>query len=107
MLYRIEIPQNIAWDENEKEKLRWFGPTGAVAYKGPGPAAELICPKFRSKKAKFYFTQKGWSNIGRHVAAQLKQLGIVHRVIKRRDREVSVVYRDAMQVAGILKKEKK
>jgi hypothetical protein len=46
------------------------------------------------KNAKFYFTEHGWREIGRHVVAACKYEEQAYRVIRVKERDVNVVWRD-------------
>jgi hypothetical protein len=50
------------------------------------------CPIPRN--AKFYFTEHGWREIGRHVVAVCKHEGQAYRIIRVKERDVNVVWRD-------------
>lgn len=46
------------------------------------------------RNAKFYFTERGWREIGRHVVAACKYEEQEYRVIRVKERDVNVVWRD-------------
>jgi hypothetical protein len=57
-------------------------------------------PSITNLRARFYFTESGWEQVGRHVAAEARRLGHVVKVIRRKEPNLSeVVYRDDLQVA--------
>ncbi len=56
--------------------------------------------KFANNKGRFYFTEFGWSQVGRHVAAELQKHNFQLRVRCQKNPDNGrVVYRDAYQVA--------
>ncbi len=60
----------------------------------------LAAPALRNRRLRFYFTQRGWRDVGRHVAAKAREMGHVVSVIRRKEPAASqVAYRDALQVA--------
>lgn len=60
----------------------------------------LHAPVVTNARARFYFTEAGWQQVGRHVAAAARRLGHVVRVLRRKNPAPSqVIYRDPLQVA--------
>jgi hypothetical protein len=60
----------------------------------------LRVPLTRNTRLRYHFTEGGWRNVGRHVAAEARRLGHVVRVIRQKNPEASqVLYRDEYQVA--------
>ena len=61
---------------------------------------DLKMPNIANPRARFYFTEAGWDQVGKAVAANARREGRVVRVIRRKNPEASqVVYQDALQVA--------
>ncbi len=52
------------------------------------------------RNTKFYFTESGWQKVGRHVITACQQVGQEYRVIKIKENEVNVVWRDEYEVAA-------
>jgi hypothetical protein len=53
-----------------------------------------------NRRARFYFTKRGWQKTGRVVAAEARQRGNVVKVTRRKQPGRSqIVYRDDLQVA--------
>lgn len=53
-----------------------------------------------NKRARFYFTERGWHEVGQYVYPEAKRRGFVVSVIRRREPADSpVVFRDEWQVA--------
>ncbi len=50
--------------------------------------------------AKFYFTEAGWREVGRHVVRACQQTGQEYRVIKVKENAVNVVWQDEYEVAA-------
>jgi hypothetical protein len=60
----------------------------------------LPAPALTNKRARFYFTERGWHEVGQHVYAEAKRRGHVVSVLRRREPlDSQVVYRDEWQVA--------
>lgn len=60
----------------------------------------LKAPEINNARARFYFTEFGWQEIGRFVAARARKMGHVVKIIRRKNPPSSdVVYRDAYQLA--------
>jgi hypothetical protein len=67
----------------------------------------LNAPDISNRRARFYFTEAGWRQVGRIVAANARQQGRVVKVIRQKNPQASqIVYRDALQVAIIPVKHK-
>jgi hypothetical protein len=63
-------------------------------------AGGLRSPNIANRRARFYFTERGWRKVGRHVAGEARRIGHIVKVIRRKEPARSqVVYRDALQVA--------
>lgn len=80
-----------------------------------GAIAEAWLGKLRGpdrpipRNAKFYFTERGWREIGRHVVAACKYEEQAYRIIRVKERDVNVVWRDRhydTEVAAQPRKEK-
>lgn len=65
-------------------------------------------PNVTNRRTRFYFTEKGWREIGKNVAANARKEGRVIRVIRRKNPDKSqIVYQDELQVAILPRKNKK
>lgn len=61
---------------------------------------DMNCPRRKiNKNVRFYFTEKGWALFGRNAIKALIESQTPYRVIARKEHEVSVYYRDEVQVA--------
>lgn len=58
-----------------------------------GPA-----PRVR-RNARFFFTERGWMNVGRFLLQEVLREGYRVRVIAVKERERDCIYQDALQVA--------
>ena len=64
------------------------------------PLGELVGPNISNRRARFYFTERGWQKVGRLAAAEARRRGHVVKVIRRKQpRRSQIVYRDDLQVA--------
>jgi hypothetical protein len=62
----------------------------------------LKAPRITNPRARFYFTEAGWEQVGKTVAANARREERVVKVIRRKNPEASqIVYQDALQVAII------
>lgn len=67
---------------------------------------DLVVPSFDNPRARFYFTEAGWKQVGRIVAANARREGRVVKVIRQKNPHKSqIVYRDELQVAIVPRKE--
>jgi hypothetical protein len=103
MFRRIELIRENADDvvfvlpDGTEEKWRWgisglYPNYGAIAEATGGKLRGPDCPIPRN--AKFYFTERGWREIGRHAVAACKYEGQAYRIIRVKERDVNVVWRD-------------
>lgn len=65
------------------------------AWAGKIQAPQVTFPS----NARFYFTEKGWDEVGREVVAACQRHGQAYRVLKVKEKHVDVVFRDEFQVA--------
>jgi hypothetical protein len=57
-------------------------------------------PCISNQRARFYFTEAGWEQVGRYVAAQARQDGHIVRVLRLKNPHPSqVIYQDDLQLA--------
>ena len=68
----------------------------------PGPNKEI-----KNSRLRFYFTERGWREVGKKVTAELKRLKIPHRVLRIKNNTLDVQYRDWCQVAGLIRKSRR
>jgi hypothetical protein len=62
---------------------------------------KLSAPKSAiPSNARFYFTELGWREIGKHVVAACQRSGQQYRVITIKENAIDVVYQDEYQIAG-------
>lgn len=91
----IVSPKDSGYPEEERLTGASFGNLAAVMWE-----RGLKAPDITNSRARFYFTEAGWRQVGRYVAAQARRDGHVVRVIRRKNPARSqVVYRDDLQLA--------
>jgi hypothetical protein len=97
-VWRWVVPEN-----REYQKMTGAGECfGEIMF-----ARRLRSPLIRNRRARFYFTERGWDEVGRYVASEARGKGFLMRVIRRKNPEASqIVYRDAFQVALLHSKER-
>jgi hypothetical protein len=62
---------------------------------------KLSAPKSAiPSNARFYFTELGWREIGKHVVVACQRNGQEYRVIAIKENAIDVVYQDEYQIAG-------
>jgi hypothetical protein len=67
----------------------------------------LRSPRISNPRVRFYFTERGWVKVGRHVAAEARRAGHIVKVIRRKQPERSqVVYRDLLQLAVLPRRQR-
>lgn len=104
MIYRILVDtKEHFWDEASKQ---WLWRPSGTKLRGVFMAGlseglgDIPFPHITSPRARFYFTELGWKQYGRHVYNAAIRHGHAVRVIRRKNpRESRVVYRDPYQVA--------
>jgi hypothetical protein len=92
-----------------KAECRLMGAWAAGAGDGPWELLPGPSPKQRiNPRARFYFTEKGWQQVGRVAARNLlkhRKQGVIVRVLRRKNPDPSqVVYEDELQVAILPRK---
>lgn len=102
----ILVAAQARYPETRKVAFPWRGHRGRLHGPGYGWLANvmdehgLVAPDVENRRARFYFTERGWERVGRHVVAEAGRLGHVVKVVRRKEPEVSrVVYEDELQVA--------
>jgi len=107
MYRRIELIQEpFTSTSPDGEVIHW--PATKAGLMGPGKlevmeswADKLAAPKHRiPSNARFYFTEKGWDEIGRYVIAAARRTGQRYRVLATKEKNLNVIFRDEFQVAG-------
>ena len=109
MIYRVLIDDSYRPRELSGEPSKVVVPGKLVGAAGGDQTAglsdvmwrlELPSPEITNPRTRFYFTERGWREVGRAVAAEARKRGHVVRVVRRKNpRRSRVVYRDALQVA--------
>ncbi|MBV8378213.1 MAG: hypothetical protein JO279_14550 [Verrucomicrobia bacterium] len=91
MNWKLVLPK-----EQEFQRL-----TGAGRCFGDVMFAHHLCaPLIQNRRARFYFTERGWEKVGRFVAGEARKQGFQMRVIRRKNPPVSqIFYRDEFQLA--------
>jgi hypothetical protein len=102
MIYRILIDAaEWGWDERSgrfRFKCRLRGASSGL--NEFMLALGLPWPSLTNPRARFYFTEKGWREVGRHVQAEARRRGHIVKVIRRKPPLPSqIVYADAWQLA--------
>ncbi len=60
----------------------------------------LQYPEITEPRARFYFTERGWQELGREIVAKAKSEGHIVRVLRRKDPSDSqIIYKDDLQLA--------
>lgn len=68
---------------------------------------DVKLPRITNHRARFYFTEAGWEQVGKVVAANARREGRVVKIIRQKNPEASqIVYQDELQVAIIPVKHK-
>ena len=105
MIYRV-IGASSYWAWSEET-----GPVEVAPGEGPlmgafnaqladGAWGDLPYPFLSNPRVRFWFTERGWRDYGRRVAAGARASGRTYRVIRRKNPARSMVaYRDDWQVA--------
>jgi len=107
MYRRIELINDpITTVGADGEVVHW--PAVKAGLMGPGLlevmeawADKLAAPQHSiPSNARFYFTEKGWDEIGRQVVAAAQRSGQRYRVLAIKEKNLNVIFRDEFQVAG-------
>lgn len=107
MIYRILIDQwffipGLLPDRSNAQASRMGGAAGGL-WNSLGQTMDdcgLRAPSLSNPRARFYFTEAGWKQVGLAVAARARRLGHVVRVMRQKEPLASqVIYRDTLQLA--------
>jgi len=98
VIYRILV-DGIAWAMPEQRR-RLSGASSSGALAEVMDQYGLWAPPLENHRVRFYFTERGWRDVGRHVVAEARRIGHVVRVLREKNPPPSrVCYRDELQVA--------
>lgn len=107
MIYRILSDSEITvWDEVTQTRITI--PAGRLmgGFMAGLEGFTLSMPDVKNPRTRFYFTEKGWREIGRFVVAEARRVGHQVRVLRRKNPLRSqVVYQDQLQVAILPRKD--
>jgi hypothetical protein len=102
MLYRIVCNGHPLLSGHHSARQRLLGAFSA----GVHGFDQLNTPQITNKRARFYFTEKGWKLFGRVVAANARKAGLVARVRRCKNPDSSqIIYEDEFQVALLVRKQ--
>jgi hypothetical protein len=104
MFRRIEVYNEDmrSWHGCDAMWVNWeCSEAGALAPGEIMQAAGLRLPGHgMTHKVFFWFTEAGWRKVGKKIIRSLRTADVPFRVKKVKENEVSVSYRDKLQVAG-------
>ena len=90
-------------DVDLKREYPRFWKTGLMGYGNPAvwdAWLDMNSPRRPvNRNARFYFTEEGWRRYGRKTIEVCQQVGQRYRVLRVKENEVDVIYRDEYQVA--------
>ena len=84
----VKEPKHTEWYKNGLMAMSYESVVDAWIYKLRGPKHGV------PRNAKFYFTEKGWAEVGREVIRAAKSSGQMYRVVRVKENSVNVVWRD-------------
>jgi len=101
MIYRILVNnRDYVLDVSSGIILELDGSLTGVGTAGLIADPRLKAPEFENRRARFFFTEKGWRTIGQSIVTEAKRRGHLVRVIRRKNPTKSqIFYQDADQVA--------
>ena len=110
MIYRILCDSDVGVREEPDGTISSI-PGGRLkgAFTAGVSGFNLKSPTFEHPRARFFFTEAGWKQVGKTVAANALVEGRIIKVIRQKNPHASqVIYRDDLQVAIVpLKKNTK
>jgi hypothetical protein len=98
MIYRILTDDPYKHDDGDRWRAGLSGAANCLS--GIMWELDLPAPSIHNERARFYFTERGWQDYGKAIAAEGIRRGHIVKVIRRKEPRASqIVYRDAMQLA--------
>ena len=101
MIYRFMSALNST--STYRNRCIWGGKVprfGGACACGGTELWDLKLPQIVNKKAKFYFTEKGWKIFAKQMIVHARENGQILKVIRRKNPKKSqIVYKDEYQVA--------
>ena len=100
MIYRILAASRYA--SREETEAGISPPDGRLAggFMAGLQGFNVRMPKLQNPKARFYFTEKGWEQVGKQIVAKARLEGRRVRVWRRKNPHPSqIVYQDELQIA--------
>jgi hypothetical protein len=103
MIYRIVAnAKRSQWDQSRREFIVWPGGPLRGAWMAGLEGMAVNYPEINNRRVRFFFTEKGWREVGQAIVAKGIQEGHTLRVIRRKNPPKSqIFYQDEDQV-GIL-----
>ncbi len=99
MIYRLLTNKNPIWCTDSL-----YRSSTAISFGVEMTELGLKAPKHVNPRARFYFTERGWEEIGKKLLEKAHRVGIEVKVIKKKNPKRSdVVWGDPYQVAVLPK----
>ncbi len=98
LIYRVDPPLVLEFSGGKKQA--WSAWKHGLLGAAPGEVFDAWVYKLRGpsrkvpRNARFYFTERGWHEVGRHVVAACQRTEQGYRVIRIKECEVNVIWRD-------------
>ena len=106
MIYRILAATQLGeWDDTRKEWFTVPGPLQGGFMAGLG-GFDLDMPDIKNPRTRFYFTEKGWCELGKAIVAQARRDGVHVRILRRKNPLPSqIIFEDDLQMALLPRKD--
>lgn len=100
MIYRIIAESYVTYPDGDGNWKRGTGQLMGAYNAGFFDLGDLPAPHVANPRTRFWFTEQGWKDYGRHLLADAHRSGRTFRLLVQKNPPRSaVVYRDKWQVA--------
>jgi hypothetical protein len=106
MIYRILAATQLdQWDQRRGTWVTVPGPLQGGFMAGLG-GFNLDMPEIKNPRTRFYFTEKGWHELGKAIVAQARRDGVHLRILRRKNpRPSQIIFEDDLQIAILPQKD--
>jgi hypothetical protein len=100
MIYRILAATQLDYRDQQTGKWTVIPDRLRGGFMAGLSGFDLNMPEIKDPRTRFYFTERGWRDVGKAVVAKARRAGVHVRVLRRKNpRRSQIVFEDDLQVA--------